>query len=53
MRRWLAEALSARSDLLVALADLPGAKAAWDEAARYYNMLRMPQGKRTPSWMGS
>ncbi|MDX2139435.1 MAG: tetratricopeptide repeat protein [Chloroflexota bacterium] len=53
MRRWLAEVLSVRSEWRVAMADVEGARTAWEEAARYYNMLRMPQGKRTPSWMGS
>jgi tetratricopeptide (TPR) repeat protein len=50
-RRWIAEAYSTRSELRAQQGDETGAQADWSEAARYYNMLRMPQGKRTPAWL--
>ena len=51
MRRWLADALSVRSELCAAQGDFAAASTAWADAARYYTMLRMPQGKRSPAWL--
>ncbi len=53
MRRWLAAALSAQSQLRAAQGDLAAAASTWDEAARYYNMLRMPPGKQHPAWLNA
>ncbi|MCA9906313.1 MAG: tetratricopeptide repeat protein, partial [Anaerolineae bacterium] len=53
MRRWLAAALSAQSQLRAAQGDLPAATSTWEEAARYYNMLRMPPGKQHPAWLNA
>jgi tetratricopeptide (TPR) repeat protein len=51
LRRWLADALSARSEAAAALGQPQAAASFWEEAARYYNMLRMLQGKRSPTWL--
>jgi tetratricopeptide (TPR) repeat protein len=51
LRRWLADALSAQSELRAAEGDPSGAQSLWEEATRLYNALRMPQGKRSPVWL--
>ncbi|HLU08928.1 MAG TPA: tetratricopeptide repeat protein [Oceanobacillus sp.] len=51
MRRWLADALSVRSQQQALLQQMEQANAAWEEAARLYGMLRMPQAKYAPAWL--
>ncbi|MGQ9910061.1 MAG: hypothetical protein ACUVS2_14630 [Candidatus Flexifilum sp.] len=51
LRRALAEALAARSQQQAALGDSAAAAATWDEAARLYARLSMPQAKRNPAWL--
>jgi len=51
MRRWLANAIRAQSQLKAAQGDAQAAENLWEEAARFYNMLRMPQGKQPPTWL--
>jgi tetratricopeptide (TPR) repeat protein len=50
-RRLLAEALSVKSELLAALQREDESAAVWDEALKFYVMLRMPQGKSQPVWL--
>lgn len=51
MRRLLAEALGALSEVQ-AMADHPERAAAlWDEAQKLFTMLHMPQAKTQPGWM--
>ncbi|MCC6616016.1 MAG: tetratricopeptide repeat protein [Anaerolineae bacterium] len=51
MRRWLASAIRTQSQLKASQGDDHAAEKLWEEAARYYNMLRMPQGKQQPTWL--
>ena len=51
MRRWLASAIRAQSQLKAAQGEQEAAEKLWEEAARNYNMLRMPQGKQQPTWL--
>jgi tetratricopeptide (TPR) repeat protein len=51
MRRWLAEGLAVRSKQQASLHQAEQAKAAWEEAARLYTVLRMPQAKYAPAWL--
>ncbi|MBE0689935.1 MAG: hypothetical protein IH587_07415, partial [Anaerolineae bacterium] len=51
MRRWLASAIRAQSQLKAAQGEQEAAEKLWEEAARNYNMLRMPQGKQQPAWL--
>ncbi|NDJ63116.1 MAG: tetratricopeptide repeat protein [Chloroflexi bacterium] len=51
MRRWLAEALSVRSQQQAALGDHAGASTIWAEAQHLYTILHMPQAKRPPAWL--
>lgn len=53
LRRALAEALAARSQQQAALGDPAAAAATWDEAARLYARLSMPQAKRKPAWLNA
>lgn len=53
MRRWLAEAVAVRSQQHAALHQAAQAEAAWEESARLYAVLRMPQAKYAPSWLTS
>ncbi|MCS7070608.1 MAG: tetratricopeptide repeat protein, partial [Anaerolinea sp.] len=53
LRRALAEALAARSRQRAALGDSAGAAADWEEAARLYARLSMPQARQTPAWLRS
>ena len=47
----LAEALAVRSQQKSMLQHMEEAKAAWDEAARLYGILHMPQAKYAPAWL--
>jgi tetratricopeptide (TPR) repeat protein len=52
LRRLLAEALDARSQVYRAAGQLTEARAAWAEAARLYTILHMPQAKLKPAGLG-
>lgn len=51
LRRYLAEALSLRSEHLAALGQPDDADAHWTEARKFFTMLRMPQSKLEPGWL--
>lgn len=51
LRRVLAEALAIRSQQQAALGQFAEAAATWDEAARHYHALHMPQAKLKPAWL--
>lgn len=51
LRRWLAEALTVRSQQQSALRNDAEANSSWEEAQRLYEMLHMPQAKYAPGWV--
>jgi tetratricopeptide (TPR) repeat protein len=51
IRRWLAEALTVRSQQQSSLRNDTEANSAWEEAQRLYEMLHMPQAKVAPGWL--
>lgn len=51
LRRALADAFAARSEVLAAREQPQEAASAWADAVRYYAMLHMPQAKMQPAWL--
>lgn len=51
LRRLVAEGLRLRSQQLAMQNAVVEASAVWDEAAKLYSMLHMPQGKMQPEWV--
>jgi tetratricopeptide (TPR) repeat protein len=49
----VADALAIHSQVIAQGGDLAAAKTLWQEAAKIYGVLHMPQAKISPSWLGA